>query len=490
MKDAKATRASRPLALLLGMLAATGLSGCAGGQSATPIDPAAIIADRETTTAQQVSAAESLASDLLSQDAARADREPLKAVAWRRTSPSAVRLVAIEALVEHDSDDSARMLSLMLPTETDWSMIEAVSRLAAERGWTELAPALVRSWARQVVEPPDDERPERAALAALFPETNVLQTVFNIFARPAEDDAGERARAAAWTLTQRIDPDGEATRSFILADSSGSDDPMLDDLRAGARDLGAVPRTAEQIEYLRRLRRPEHHQLWRTVSAVRVGLSDEQSRGIAFRHVAPLAWTATHEPGWLDMTHADHADAIEASLQGRKRHPRTDGVVDFKAARETFSAWRDSLAWADLLLIRIAARAIEDPSVVAALFEQADRDRLDTTTELGGLIDALGSGFTARLFPPRPGQRISDRRFVASPEMIESSAASMYHYHFHAQSARNAEYAGPGAGDIEYADRFGAACLVFTFITGDTLNADYYQPGGARVDLGMIRRPR
>ncbi len=490
MKHVIDIRGFPSLAVLLGALAATGLSGCAGGQAATPIDPASALADRETPKAQQIRAVESLASDLRAADATAADREALKAVAWRRSYIAEVRLAAVEALVEHDAGDSARMLALMLPTETDWEMIESLSRLAAERGWAELAPALVRSWARPVVEPPDDARPERAALETLFPDQNVYRTVFDIFARPAADEAGQRARDAAWALLQRIDNTGEATRALILADSQGSADPMIEDLRAGAHDLGVIPRTAEQLDHLRRLRTPENQSLWRTASAVIAGLSDEQTRGLGLRHVAPLAWCAAQEPRWLDMTHAEHADIIEASLQGRKRHPRTDGVVDFKAARETFSAWRDSLAWADLLLIRIADRAIADPAGVEALFEQADRDRLDTTTELGGLIDAHGSGFTARLFPPRPGQRINDRRFIASPEMISSSAASMFHYHFHAQSSRNAEYAGPGAGDMEYADRFGAACLVFTFITGDTLNADYYQPGGARVDLGVIRRPR
>ena len=55
------------------------------------------------------------------------------------------------------------------------------------------------------------------------------------------------------------------------------------------------------------------------------------------------------------------------------------------------------------------------------------------------------------------------------------------------------DYSGPGQGDDEYADRLGRSCLVFTSLSNDSLNADYYQPRNAAgfvvVDLGEIRRP-
>ena len=39
------------------------------------------------------------------------------------------------------------------------------------------------------------------------------------------------------------------------------------------------------------------------------------------------------------------------------------------------------------------------------------------------------------------------------------------------------------------ARRFGRSCLVFTFVSSDALGVDYYQPDGARIDLGPIQRP-
>jgi hypothetical protein len=62
------------------------------------------------------------------------------------------------------------------------------------------------------------------------------------------------------------------------------------------------------------------------------------------------------------------------------------------------------------------------------------------------------------------------------------------HYHFHAQEYKNSEFAGPGKGDIDTADRLDFNFLVFTFIDEKTLNVDFYQPGGVVVDLGTIKR--
>jgi hypothetical protein len=71
--------------------------------------------------------------------------------------------------------------------------------------------------------------------------------------------------------------------------------------------------------------------------------------------------------------------------------------------------------------------------------------------------------------------------------MLRAGDAALFHYHFHAQRPDNRDYAGPSNGDLVYADRFGRACLVFTTVDEGVLNADYYQPGGARLDLGMLR---
>jgi hypothetical protein len=53
----------------------------------------------------------------------------------------------------------------------------------------------------------------------------------------------------------------------------------------------------------------------------------------------------------------------------------------------------------------------------------------------------------------------------------------------------NRGYSGPSYQDLEYADRFGRACLVVTSTGEGRGNVDYYQPGGVVLDLGTITAP-
>ena len=465
--------------------------GCASDPRA-PTDPAATLKDQDATTSERQRAVVSIANDLREGKIEHnAGREALKRIAWRRSSRTAVRLTAIDALLEDDGPDTARMLGLLLPTETNWDVIARVGDLAVQHAWRGLAPALVRSWSRKVVEPVDADRPERAALAALFPDETVEAVVYRVFATPKDDKLfGDRARLDAWALLQRIDRDGSQTRALLAADTTpDTEDPLLADLHAGARLLGVVPRSAEQLRWLREMRLPEHRAFWSDAVEAVASLDDSQTRGLALRHISAVVWARRREPTWLTLTRDELASAVAAELHGARKHPRTDGVLDFTSSRETLDAWRDRLSWGDFLLLRIANRAIKDPHVDADLFVQALRDRADTTTEYGGVLDQAGDGFRINGFSPRPTQRLGDRRFVASAQMISASAESLFHYHFHVQRERNADFAGPGRGDLEYADTSGRACLVFTSVEGNVLNADYYQPGGARIDLGEVRQP-
>jgi len=469
------------------------LAGCAIS-SDPAADPSATLSSPDATRNDRVAAVEQLASDLseglVDQ---KVGREALKGIAWRRGTSNVLRIIAIEALLEDDREDTANMLSLLLPTETDWTVIGKVCDLAVDQQWTELTPALVRSWSRVVLEPADDDRPERAALIALHPDEQVENVVYGVFSSPTEDKLfGERARIDAWGLLQRIDPDGAESRALLVGDTSPTQgNALLADLRAGATQLKIVPRSAEQLQWLRDLRKPAHRRFWDDAAAAISALDDEQLEGFALRHVAGVRWASSHEPGWLGNSREELLSMLSEQLSGRKHFQRTDGVTDSMGERrETIHAWGEKLSWGDALMILIADRAIADPTVIAAVFEQALRDQEDRSTEHGGILDSRRDGFVVTSYSPRPTQRMGDRRFVASSEMLSAGVASLFHYHFHAQAFGNREYAGPGRGDLEFADRFGRACLVFTYISAKQLDVDYYQPGGARIDLGAIRRPR
>jgi hypothetical protein len=139
------------------------------------------------------------------------------------------------------------------------------------------------------------------------------------------------------------------------------------------------------------------------------------------------------------------------------------------------------------------SEAIREPRVIEALFEQADSDTADTTTEYGGVLRLASTRtsrgmFAAVSYPPRPATRAGDTSFVASRELLEDSATSLAHYHFHAQRTRNTQFAGPSEGDLLYASRYGRTCVVFTTVAEGVMNADVYFPSGAVVDLGVIKR--
>ncbi len=491
---------SRRRALLTPLIALS-LAGLppAGCQSLTDQERAAQLNDADAAVNDRVAAVRARrALHEAGEGDQAAFREEMKRIAWRRSEPPRLRLEAIEALLTDDPEDTARMLALMLPTETQWSVIGAVSEMAARRGWKELTPALVRSWARPVQEPADADRPERAALLALHPRKAPVEIVFDVFLETrGEGLFGEQTRRDAWALLGRVDPDG-STIAGLLADADrATDDPLLSDLQAAAGDLGAVPRTAEQLDWLRALREPERRPFYEEAAAAIESLTPEQREGLELRHAAPIRLAAKRKRSLLRAPHAELRRELSERLRGRRGAPRyADSAEAMYAAPDDLEDWEAELVWADLLLILLADEAIHQPDVVRAIFEQVDHDRRDKSTEHGGVLRAreatdssMEDGFVAVPFPPRPAQRAGDNRFTPSPSMVEAGHTALIDYHFHAQRVNNAEYAGPGAGDLRTAQRLGRSSLVLTSLSRDELNVDYYQPDGARLDLGRLRRP-
>jgi len=474
--------------------------GCAATASLAA-DPLAAAADETLDTDDRIAALDEAESDLASDEVDPEQfRETMKSLAWSRTERPPLRMRAIEALAAQDEDDTVRMLALMLPTESQWPVIRGVCSMASDQEWIGLTTGLVRSWSREVEEPSDADRPERVALAGLYPDTPLAEVVFEVFRDPGGSDLfRERARRDAWSLLTRIDQGGARTKELLAAGALPGDDPIIDALQAGARELHVAPATTPQLEWLQALRSEDRAAKWNQYRSLVAGLSVDQRSGLELRHLAALAWADEYQPDWLDETRARLLDQAERHLQNRDHVQRVAGAPDRKSARrETIDEWRSDLVWGDALAILAAMQAVEDESVIRDIFEYAGADRRDTTTEYGGVIDAApvpGASaetpepdFQATLYEPRPTQRGGDQRFIAPPEMIAASATALFHFHLQVQSVRNREYAGPSRGDIEYARTHGRSCLVFTSVSDDTMNVDYYQPNGARIDLGPVRR--
>lgn len=475
-------------ALAGGLIIAGILSACAGSPPGAT-EAGAVAADRD---AHPASRERAILTGLERARAGEIDRaswrEQTKSIAWLASNPARTRAVALDALLEDDAEDTRRMVALMLPREPAWPVIEWICTTAVQRGWIDLTPAIVRSWSRPVVEPKDDDRPERAALLALHPGRPIAEVVFDVFATPAGEGLLEqRRRTDAWALLSRVDPSLSRTREMLGTLAPRDGDPLIEALTAAAADLGAVPQTAEQLEWLASMR--ENERFWEECRASVASLTPEQLDRFELRHAAAVRWASMNRPELLSASRADLLAELRGRMAGRRVFQRLSGYGEGLAPEERFERNEARLSWGDALLVLVADEALRERALLDQLFTEADADRRDTSTEYGGVIDWAGSSFVATPHPPRPGQRVGDNRFVASPELLEDAVDALFHYHFHASRNSMRDYAGPGQGDDEYARRFGRSCIVFTSLSADSLNADYYQPDGVVIDLGEVRRP-
>ncbi len=428
-------------------------------------------------------------------------RDTLKAVAWPKNNPEAVRLEALRVLYsDRQGDDDSRALTrLMLPHSggvDDVSVLLAMT--AAERGWTDCVPAIVRSYSRFDVNIADEDRVERRALEMLYPGQPVAETVYGVFLDPQTEPGPEtirfddRTRADAWNLLARLDPTGEARASLILdtpsSNVAASSRPMLEALRAALRDFRVVPITGDELQWLAQAHQQQAAWWGESRNAV---TRLQASERLTFRHLEPIRWAAANRPEWLTVSRDEHLSVLAAiQAEGSVVRRRADRGPGGGRRGELVEAWSDTLSWADALTARVVREAIQDRYVLGQIAQQAKLDRDDTTTEYGGVLEAVSNrGFDAVLFPPRPSQRVNDTTFVASQDMIDGSATALAHYHLHAQRARNSEYAGPSLGDLQYAARSGRTCVVFTTIDNNTVNADLYAPDGSVLDLGVLELP-
>ena len=149
--------------------------------------------------------------------------------------------------------------------------------------------------------------------------------------------------------------------------------------------------------------------------------------------------------------------------------------------------YKGKLTWGDLAAMLIVLRATNVPEVVNHLFNYAMRDKADTSTEYGGVI-ALDAKDRFEIREFTPAMRGRDQEYISSQPMLDNAYTSICHFHMHVQQFRNDRYAGPGFGDVNYADNTCANCVVFTFINEDTLNVDYYRHDRVVVDLGVIKK--
>jgi len=404
------------------------------------------------------------------------------------------REMALDRLAVVDPDAMLRTLEVQLPRLGALEWRRRLCEIIAERGWTELGPTLIVAWAQPMDAwvPRDEERPERKALERLFASSadgrelsDYLLQVFVETRSPAQ----QNLRARSWEMLLRI---GERERlATLLAQTEVSpDDALLADLRAGVVDLGVFPETREEILWLRSLRQPEHAAHWSEAREAIAALSPERRAGLELRDVAIVIAAARHRRDLLDADERELYARLDAYLRspaaGRTHMMSFEGTAGH--FRQRLHEWRDQLTWSDLVAMHLAISALQVPQLVDHLFDYADRDHRDRTTEYGGLIRLDDRGrFELVEYPPRV--RGNDERFETPPEMMTDGYTALFHFHYHATRHDNARWAAPGTGDLRYAELTRVNALVFTFIDRRILNVDFYRHSGVSVDLGEIRRP-
>ncbi|CAN5771994.1 hypothetical protein BH11PLA1_BH11PLA1_04680 [soil metagenome] len=485
-------------------------AGCAASKPQTTAKAEDMLRAPTSTTDERRVALDQIWTD--SKGTHEATRERMKSIAWRISNDPSLRLHALELLRDDPQDpgnaDTRKMFALMLPSEPAPDVVAFIARAAVAKQWTDLTPALVRAWARPTGTD-DPNRSERAAILTLNPGKTPEQAVFAVYATPItgtgmEKDRNEGARSAAWHLLSRLDPSGDTRRALLAAYTptpGAAADAGLDDLRAAAADLGILPMSANQLSWLREMRRFDAkgegapgaaRQAWWTETTAAVArLTPAQRQGLAMRHLESVRAITCQHPEWLTWDRAQAIAALGARLKDRKTVQRT-GVQEngLSWTSESFDSQQKNLSWADAVTVLLIDDVLQTSPVRAELWKQVERDLKNTATELGGLLEPAPGAkgvYTPVLYSPRPASVRGDDRYVAPEELFLAGGMTLAHYHFHAQRLDNHVYAGPGPGDMDFAADQGRACIVVTPIGQGKMNIDYYQLGDVTIDLGVFK---
>ncbi len=488
---------------VLPVLAALVLAGpgCASRTKQVSGDPLTDFQNPELLTSQRVSAMRA-AWEAADPDRG-AIRPPLKDLVWSDQTPQELRHAAVDLLMSDDSwsglRDSRNFIQARVPTEKDYEVIRRMGRQAVARGWQDLTPAFVRSYAIEDAEIPDRARVERVILESLNPEQPMELIATRVFLNPQQGTLGSidldaRAREAAWDLLARLDPSGEARRDVLARDDLPTDEQgarTLRTIRRGLNELGVVPRNGEELRWLLALSNDADGQWWQETAAAVSQLSPEQAEGLKLRNLEALRWAATYREPWMRDSRVQMEGRLRARIGDRETTPRRADARDLRNVPQLLDESAERLSWGDLLSMLAVDVALHDPDVMRRVFEQVEMDREDETTEYGGLLFVDSSGrFVAQLYPPRPQHRKGDDQFVASSDMIEQSVRALAMYHFHVMRKRNSRFAGPSVEDLAQARTHGRLGVVITSLNDDELNVDAYTDAPASVDLGALPRVR
>ncbi len=400
-----------------------------------------------------------------------------------------VRTHAVDQLLAHDAVAAKTVFKLRYPSLPSLGLQEYIASLIAKENWVDFTPSLVRSLASPMPFTDIEERIETATLFKLHPNQTIEEITLDVIATNTNSVLLNRWRLSAWDLLHQMEPDLDRLHE-VLASKSASEDPFLADLHAGYVQLGVIPETKEEVRWLLFIRKPENIEWWDRCATLFTEISPVFMDDLRLRHLPVLLYVDAAHPDWFTQSRGALLADLTTQLSSRKHYftslVGTSSTTTNRAQK--IQDWGQDLDWADLLAIKLALECIEDSTFVRSVFEQSVTDRNDTSTEYGGIIDWEHNAAHPIAIQYMPFIRVHDAKFIASDEMLQRGYMSLFHYHFHVQEIDNREYAGPGSGDLHYANGMRINGLVFSSVGSGKMNVDFYCPGRIVVDLGTIQQ--
>lgn len=403
---------------------------------------------------------------------------------WQPGYTIEVRKEALHRLWTFDRHQTIRTLRQQLPRLNNWEWLIEVCSWISENRVVELNEGLISSWASPAPRIlSEDERPEYLALVSMHGKEEVINLVFETL-KDANKSWQQGYRSRCWDLLHRI---GKRDRLIALLKESqiSRDDYYLQDLRRAYLELGIVPHGREEILWIQKIATEEYAEFWEEAVSALSQMGDLRRSSLELRDIPVAVSVLRHSPADLTISKDKALNDIQTALEDAKHYYETEGGGIYNPNYELLKTHKDKLTWGDAMAIEMILRALQVFEVRSHLFDYALRDLSDESTEYGGVI-ALDQEGRFEILEFEPKIRHHNRRFNASQEMFDSAYSALFHFHFHAQKIRNGDHAGPGLGDKNYANSTRANCLVFTFISQNEMNVDFYRHGGVVVDLGLV----
>lgn len=406
----------------------------------------------------------------------------MRAVTYSR-QPMDGRQAVVERLLAEDPAGFWSDCASLTRQIDDWPMIRLLSNKAQASRDARALPWLVRSWAMRSVTVSDEDRPERAAIKAIAgksADVRLKSIVFDTHAAHAP-----ATQVAAWSVLVRIEP-ADALRRRIAAVPKGKSSLLVSMLTQAASVVEVLPSDRIAIARLMSLSASHTEEQWRVWAQWREAHANDGPAILALRHLPALTHRDPHRDTWSRDRWFKH---LQSRLANRRHATRgSSGAEDIvvKQRPDRLSDHAEALGIADLIVLDHLLDAMEDAGVRRAAFAQAMADQQDTTTELGGALMWNEGKLQLKAFAPLI--RRHDQAYIATTRCIDAVYLGLAHYHFHTQRYDNADWAGPGKGDLDFAEAHHANAIVLTYLDRDTLNVDAYLPGGIVIDLGCMTR--